>query len=268
MIPDFNQIAKDFRRFPVVVVAHRGHGKSTSVKTIIQQVKDKSLIFKIFDTSQSWFHCAPVKWRQRIFKDNLNRFTNIGDCVYEIGNLTEDERRSAVARIIKEDYTERYFGKLIEGAEVIDRIPWIVYVFEECETYFDSRSLNKKDEYAEVLRDFVKVGRNYGLSGIMIVQVMIGELATKIRRRCGLLMGQVVGSDSLREIKARTNKEIMEQVKSLPQYHWIYWNRSATPPFKILDLVRNKPSDYMGRTLDVTPQIVQVQKPKKRFKLW
>ena len=85
-----DQIIKDIHKTHIVLNAEAGHGKSTSLMTIIKQLKEQEpkTIVKIFDVSQAWFHRAPVKHRQRIRFDMMRRmvergqidFLNLNDC--------------------------------------------------------------------------------------------------------------------------------------------------------------------------------------------
>jgi len=178
-----DKIIEDVQKAHIILNAKSGHGKSCALKTVILELKRKypKTIIKGFDVSQSWFHCAPLEWRQRIsfpmMQDVAERgqigFRNLDDCVYEMGDLTEELRRFLVAIIIKQDYEVRREIGYRFGKEAVDDLPKTIYVFEEADTYFDSASLNKKDEASALLRDFIKVGRNFGLRAFCVVTATV-----------------------------------------------------------------------------------------------
>jgi len=260
--PEFETMANDILSLHFVLIAKREHGKSTSLKTFIKFVKQKygdKIIIKIFDVSQSWFHCAPVGFRQYITMAVLEsgQFVNAPDCVYEMGELEKDFRRGFVGEIIRMDYQKRQQVKKLGGEAAIKALPLILYVLEEANTYFDSNSLIRKDAYATILNDFVSVGRNYGLGGVLVVTRMKGELAPGIRERCNLLIGRISGDGELRSLSNSTNKEIKEIVKSIKKFHWIYWNGERLGPFRVRDLVSSVPT-YLKPKIEVQAEI-----PKK-----
>jgi len=248
-----DDIIDDLSRVHVIMNAETGHGKSSSTKTIIKRLKElePKTIVKVFDVSQAWFHLAPLSHRQWIgvqtlvdFSHGKTTFTNLNDCVYEMGDLTEELRRFFVAIIIKQDYESRRAMAKQYGLKAVEKLPRIVYVFEESDCYFDSASLNKKDEASEKLRDFIKVGRNFGLRGFCICTAEVGELGTKLRRRSKHLIGKII-SDSDQRFFNRKVKNMGNLALQLPRFHWIYYNgESVSEPFLIEDLVTETPKDY------------------------
>jgi len=252
---EFEVMAKEILSLHFVLVAKRKHGKSSSLKTFIGYVKEKfgdQIIIKVFDVSQSWYHCAPVRWRQ--YKTPKSPpVININDCVFEMGEISKEERRGLVGQILEMDYRDRQDAKRVGGEAAIKGLPLILYVFEEANTYFDSNSLIRKDDYATILNDFVSVGRNYGLCGVLVVTRMVGELAPGIRERSNLLLGRIAGAGELQALKNATNKDVVETVKSIRQFHWIFWNGAKFGPFRIRDLVKSTPVDYMPIVAEVAP---------------
>jgi len=258
---EIDKIIDDLRKTHLIVNSEAGHGKTTFVKNVIRELKvaEPKTIVKIFDISQAWSETAPVPHRQRITPQTLIDFThgkttflNIGDCVYEMGSLTEEMRRFFTAIIIKQDYESRYEMAERYGVTAVSKLPRIIFVFEEADCYFDSSSLNKKDMASEKLRDFVKVGRNFGLRGICIVTACVGELATKLRRRSKHLIGKIISDSDYKEYnrmkKWKKDKRAFglgDLARENPEYFWLYYNGEyLSEPFKIEDLVKNKPQDY------------------------
>jgi len=233
--------------------AETGHGKSTSAKTIIKRLKElePKTIVKVFDVSQAWYHISPLPYRQWIstqtlvdFVNGKTSFTNLNDCSYEMGDLTEELRRFFTAIIIEQDYESRRATAKDYGLKTVEKLPRIVYVFEESDTYFDSSSLNKKDNASEKLRDFIKIGRNFGLRGFCICTAEVGELGTKLRRRSKHLIGKII-SDSDQRFFNKKVKKMGDLALTIPRFNWIYYNgEGVTEMFQIPDLVRNEPQDY------------------------
>jgi len=252
--PEFSRLLEDVQAKHVVLVAERKHGKSTSLKTFIQFVKQElgdCVLIKVFDVSQSWYHCAPVGFRQYVTRDSPG--VNIGDCVFEMGRLSRDDRRAFVGQILAMDYGDRQEVKRVGGEAAIKDLPLILYVFEEANTYFDSQSLNRKDDYATILGDFVSVGRNYGLGGVLVVTRMVGELAPGIRERSNLLLGRITGAGELQALRTLTDRGFTDSVKSVERFRWYYWNGAGLGPFRIRDLVKSVPVDYVPVVAEVAP---------------
>jgi len=236
------KIVEDLYLYPVVCVAQRGHGKTTLIKKLVESAPQ--IVWKIFDVSQSWYHSAPVEYRMWVKPDSTYK-PNVRNCVYELGQLSEADRRAFIAHIIGQDYDARYMGVFVNGPSEIEKIPLIVYVIEESNVIFNSYSLNKADEVGEVLRDFISVGRNYGLNGLFVTTASMGELSTRIRRRASLLMGQVLGRGELGAIRQRSNKETTEKVRLLKRFEFLYWNGSTSEAFKSGKYEGRTPSNYV-----------------------
>jgi hypothetical protein len=253
---EFGVLLEDVQAKHVVLVAERKHGKSTSLKTFIQFVKDElgdKVLIKVFDVSQSWYHCAPVGFRQYVMRGSPG--VNVGDCVFEMGRLSRVDRRGFVGEILAMDYGDRQEIKRVGGESAIKDLPLILYVFEEANTYFDSQSLNRKDDYATILGDFVSVGRNYGLGGVLVVTRMVGELAPGIRERSNLLLGRVTGAGELQALRTLTDKGFTDSVKSVKRFYWYYWSGVGLGPFRIPDLVKSAPVDYVQVVAESAPAV-------------
>ena len=239
------EIVKDLYLYPVVCVAQRGHGKTTLIKKLVESAPE--IVWKIFDVSQSWYHSAPVDYRMWVKPESTHK-PNVRNCVYELGQLSEADRRAFIAYIIGQDYDARYMGVFIDGPGVIDEIPLIIYIIEESNVIFNSYSLNKADDVGEVLRDFISVGRNYGLNGLFVTTASMGELSTRIRRRASLLMGQVLGRGELNAIRSRADKETVGKVKALERFEFVYWNGVTSEPFKVGKYEGSVPQSLNGKS--------------------
>ena len=254
----YETITKDIQQTLIMFVSERGQGKSTSLKTIVQHCKNHhvELFFKIFDVSQSWYHKAPVKYRQQVTVEKLykGQVSNIEDCVYEIGSLTKDERRAFVAFIIKNDWEERYNLKL-ENHGKLDKLPFIVYVLEEANVYVGSYSLRKNDHVSPILNDFISVGRNYKLSAFLVTTVEMGEMSPSLRDRSRKIYGRIISDRDFNAVKRR-DKELAESLKTLPKYHFVYMGDKTLGPVRIPDTVDFVPIDAFS-ILEPEPMIQQ-----------
>jgi len=268
----YDEIFADIKRTHVIVNAEAGHGKSTSIKTLISELKKREpkIIIKVFDVSNVWFDNAPLKWRQRIDGDVLIRFLrgehsfdNLPDCIYEMGDLGEDECRFFTAMIVKQDYESRRAVAKQYGMKAVKDLPFVIYVFEEADMYFDSTGLNTKRDFqlmlenkegrfqlkvvnpAEKLRSFIKVGRNFGMRGLCIVTASVGELATKLRRRSKHIIGRIINDSDVREYNKKV-KNMGNLALQIERFHWLYYNgENVFGPFRIEDTVTQVPTDYV-----------------------
>lgn len=249
------QIYSDMTELLITCLAINGHGKSSMMRNLVESAED--VIFKVFDVSQVWFHSSPMKHRIRVRQEHLYGFVpNLEDCVYELGLLTESERRWFIAHIIGEDYALRYAAVEAEGLGIIDQIKPIIYIIEEANTVFKSASLNKEDDAGSVLRDWVSVGRNYGLRGILIATGSAGELATRVRERSSLLLGRLLGRRDVTAVRQRAGKNVVERTKRLGRFEWIYWNGVASDKFKSQPYAsENVPVDYVIEEPEPEPEL-------------
>ena len=241
----YNKIAEDSKQTLIQLLSEAGHGKTSSLRTIVQYIKDKypEIEFVIFDVSQAWYHNAPVSYRQLITPEKLysGLYEKVTDCVYEMGMLNKDERRAFVGAFIKTYYDERYNAKL-EGR--LDEYSNLLFIFEEANTYFGSYSLKQNDIYTPVFVDYVSVGRNYKLRGFLVATVEVGEVSTNIRRRSRKIYGRLESESDLAKIR-RKDKELGSYLKEIPKYHFVYYAGKPYHSGNIPDLVNNTPIDYV-----------------------
>jgi len=237
----YDKIIEDVKEVPILLLSQRGHGKSSSLKTVVKRIKEANsdYIIKIFDVSQSWYHKAPVQYRQLV---NGQQIHNIGDCVYEMGKLSNDARRVLVASIINQDYSKRYQMRVTDP-EHFKTLPRILYIFEEANVYFGSYSFRKKDRYSAILEDFISVGRNYGLDAFLVATAEMGEISPSLRRRIARLYGRMESESDLNALK-RKNKRAYEAVKEMPKYNFLYLDNGGYKTAHIKDEVTTTPADY------------------------
>jgi hypothetical protein len=244
--PPFFKIAEDITQLLILFLAVRGHGKSSSLRTVIKYIRQKrpDIVFKIFDVSQAWYHNAPVEARQMVTPQNWRSTQNVDNCVYEMGSLPEFLRRVFVASIVAQDYKLRYDIKKENGGK-IDELPWVVYVFEEANVYFGSYSFRKNDDFSPILQDFVSVGRNYKMSAFLVATAEQGEISPSLRRRVSRLYGRMESVSDLNALR-RKDKGASVIVRHLPKYHFLYYSGKSFGPFRIRDEVNQVPQDYVG----------------------
>jgi len=248
----YDEVANDIKQSLIQLVSERGHGKSTGLKTIVEYCMKHhdDIIVKVFDVSLSWYHCAPVKYRQHVTIEKIEKhqITNIGNCVYELGSLPNEIRRAFVATIMQQDWQSRYEMKM-NDPEQLEKQPWIVYIGEESNIYFGSYSFRANDAFTPVLQDFVSVGRNYLLSAFLVATVEESEIAPHLRRRTRKIYGRVQAENDLAKIRRRDkNRETKAAplVMSMPRYHFIYdTGKQVYGPVHIPDVVNNVPTDYI-----------------------
>jgi hypothetical protein len=243
----FDKISEDIKKDLIILLSERGHGKSSSLRTIVDYCnkQHKDIYFKIFDVSQAWYHCAPVKYRQHITLEKIKtgQIANTCDCVYEIGALPQELRRAFVGEIVSQDWVKRYELKR-QNPKALKNKPWIIYIFEEANVYFGSYSFRKNDQYSAILQDFVSVGRNYKLGAFLVATAEQGEISPSLRRRTKKIYGRIISDGDLRVIK-RYSKGLSEYLKQIPRFNFIYYNGKAYGPTHILDTVTNIPEDYV-----------------------
>jgi hypothetical protein len=241
----YDKIAEDVKKVLIQFVSEAGHGKSSSLRTIIQycQTKHPDLKFVIFDVSQAWFHCAPVAYRQLVTRERIaqGKISNEYDTVYEMGSLSEVERRMFVGQVLKQHYRQRYQAKLDEK---LDQYPTVIFVFEEANVYFGSYALRRNDEYTQVFQDFVSVGRNYKMRGFLVATAEQGEIAPSLRRRSRRIYGRLESQGDINRIKKK-DKELAHYLSTeIPRYHFVYYADKAYGPVRVPDLVTHEPEDF------------------------
>ncbi len=266
----YEQISEDIKQTHIQFIAEAGSGKTSSLRTILQYCKDKNkdIVFKIFDISVAWWHKAPCQHRQEVTPQNLATLPNLEDCVYDIGLLDEIQQRYFVARIVQEDYLNRYFIEK-NHPERLKEMPNIVYVFEECNIYFDSSSINRKDMPGDIFTKFLSVGRNFKLRGFLVATAEIGEVSTRIRRRSRKIYGKLISDSDLAGVK-RKDKTWVAKLENMPKYNFVYnVGRKFYGPFRIPDSVTHTPVDFVVKfnPHDAVPMVVEPEKVNK-WKWW
>ena len=250
----YDLIAKDSKQALIQLVSEAGHGKTSSLRTIIQHVRRKhpDIVFKIFDVSQAWYHQAPTQWRQLVTLPKMAKglVANLDDCVYEMGSLSKEYKRAFVGMILKADWDKRYQAKL-EGR--LDEYPLMAYVFEESNIYFGSYALRTNDDYTPVFQSYVSVGRNYKMRGFLVATAEQGEMSPSLRRRTRKIYGRIISKGDLSLAK---RSGITEDLTRIPKYHFHYYDNESKRGItqRIPDLVKNVPKDYVVEVAEVVEE--------------
>ncbi len=240
-----NAVSKDIQQSLILFLSERGHGKSTSLKTIFQHLKrtHPEITFKVIDVSLSWYKTAPLAHRQRVTLEKIQRgqVANLADCVYEVGDLSVEHRREFVATLIDLDM-QRARQRTLAG----EPVEWVIFILEESNCYFGSYALRKQDQASTILQDFVSVGRNFKMSAFLVATAEIGELSPSLRRRVRRIYGRVTSPSDLAHAK-RTSKALAETVKTQPKYTFTYVG-DYTVTAKIPDTCHSVPVDHTAKT--------------------
>lgn len=243
----FEAVTRDITQSLIIFVSERGHGKSSTLKTIVKHIRDRcpDISMKVYDPSQSWFERSPTKYRQYVTTEKLKAgmVDNVVDCTFEIGALTEEQRRIFVGTCIAQDYRYRYDLRM-NNPEAFKQLPWVVYILEEANVLFGSFSMRKNDGITPVLQDFVSVGRNYKMSAFLVATAEEGEIAPSLRRRSRHIYGRVESEADLAKVR-RKDKELAQYLTVIPRYTFVYLGDKKYGPVKMADLVKSTPEDYV-----------------------
>lgn len=232
-----NTIVEDSRVLPIICTTRRGNGKTTTIKAIVDQIRKQhpETIFKVFDMSMAWLENAPLKYRQVVSAESILNDTtkNIGDCAY-ILNLDDNDKISFIASIIKSDLNERKALALTFGLDVVDSLPWIIYIVEEVNEIFSSGALRGKNPTAQGLREFLSIGRNFNTNLIGITTASSGEVSPKLRRKAEYLCGVLNSASDINEIRKVEGYDYLEKVQALGKYEYLYSNN----PTQVIKLAK------------------------------
>jgi len=254
----YDRIAKDSKQALIQMVSEAGHGKSSSLKTIVAYCKEKypDIVFYVFDVSQTWYHNAPTKWRQYVTLDKIEnkQVAQVYDCVYEIGELPDEIKRAFVGTIIGNEYQKRYELKLktTQGTEEEQRqakeewskVSSLVIICEEANIYFGSYAMRRNDPYTSIFQNFVSVGRNYKMRGFLVATAEEGEISPSLRRRSRRIYGRLESQGDINRIR-RKDKELASYLTRIPKYNFVYYADKAYGPVRVPDVVNHVPEDYV-----------------------
>ena len=249
LIEFYDRIAQDSKQALIQLISEAGQGKTSSMRSIMNHIKETQpdIEFVILDVSQAWYKKAPVKYRQLVTRDKINAGLidyTVTDCVYEMGSLSDEERRWFTGKIVKHHYEQRYNAAL-NGT--LESYKYLVFMFEESNIYFGSYSFRRNDDASSVFQNFASVGRNYRMRGFLIATVEMGEMAPSLRERTRKIYGRVISDRDLAVIR-RKDKELADYLKSCPRYTFVYISDKPYGPVRIPDSSCGVPVDYVVST--------------------
>ena len=268
-VEEIDNIIKTLHEMPLTVLGNRGSGKSTSVMSILERWIDKEkIIIKVFDSSLRWYTKGPTKYRLSVTLKNImrNKIDTIGDVVYDIYDLSLDDRRNFFASIVKCDMDERYALKKEYGEMCLKSLPWIVYIIEESETFLNTHTLKSEKPYGKILTDMVCMSRNYKITYIAVC-TYLNRLSVDVKERSNLLIARTSGRNQLNAVKGSTNIGTKKLSQILPKYYFLFWSGKASIPFRIFDTCESEPRNYVMKVpyeVKIRPQqVIQIIKYKK-----
>lgn len=244
----FKAISIDIKQSLILLLSERGHGKSSSLKAIVKYCKDTNadITIKVVDPSQTWWKKSPIKYRQYVTREAIKagRIKNVGDCVYEVGMLSEEERRAFLGMIVAQDYKRNYEMSMNDPEKFKKECLWTIYVVEESNTIFNSFSLRKNDWVSPVLQDFVSIGRNFKLGAFLLATAEDGEISPSLRRRSRRIYGRLVAEGDIMRVR-RSDKAMAEYLsKEIPRFNFVYWGSKFYGPVHMKDIADTTPLDY------------------------
>lgn len=235
----YEEIAKDCKTSLIQFIGEAGIGKTSSLRTIIDYIKTRhpEIQFVIFDCSMAWFHNAPVKYRQLVTRERIQqgKITNEYDCVYEMGMLSEEEKRFFVGTVLQQHFNQRYEAKIKDGT--LNNFPHVCFIYEESNIYFGSYSFRRNDQFSQIFQMFVSVGRNYKMRGFLIATAEQGEISPSLRRRTRKIYGATISQGDIMTAK---KIGITIDISTLPKYTFHYYGHTV----KVPDLVSHEPEDF------------------------
>ena len=241
-IPQLDIISKDLHKLPLLVCGERGAGKTCAIKSLVNHILQsdgKDICFKVFDPSLAWLQLPPFKKIFRVSEKTIrrNQINNECNVIFLTGELTINDRFSFVASIIGGDYSERYHQIIKNGHESLKGEPLIIYIVEEAQVVVGSYALRSRNGSSDIMKDFISMGRNLGfsergLSAILSTQ-RLSEVSSQVVERGNLLIGKMSGDNNLRKLKRATSYGLLDKVRKLERYQWLYWNGRTSKVFKI-----------------------------------
>jgi hypothetical protein len=239
-------IKAGLRDKPLLIIGARSAGKTVMAKQIVGLVNGEYQV-RVFDPSLVWWRGSPLKTRYHVPAVADVWVPNLVDAVYDIGGIDGARRAELITLVIGSEYTRRYQSSLHSPATKL--IPDLTVVEE------GQSSFNKWDKLSEPIHDWVSVGRNYGMSGIVITQ-RPAEIDTKIVERCNLLVGYIEGHNNFNKIKGATDGDFIKKVKKLENgsHDFLYWDGRAHHVKVDEPTSFGEPVNYLNRPIRGTIQ--------------
>jgi len=230
----------------IVVTGNIGCGKSDLAKYITKRIVDyfnknpakfnHNAKVRIFDIIHNWrfnFSEDAYYW----FIDETTRQLALAPSpiIYDLELDTVEDRIKVMQKIVEKEFRDNRLEILRVKSK--DYLPTRFYVIEEANVVFTTSSINKG-----FWLDFVSIARNFGLTGLYIMQ-RLADSSPKITERCAnFAFGQTRGSNDLLKIRKMMDKdEWMEHTpKKLQQYEFTILIDGNVFKFKIPTNLVNK----------------------------
>lgn len=222
---------KSILKTGLAVIASKGHGKTTTVKTICQRFKNEmpDVSIKVIDTALNWSFNSSLDSYQiiQLGKPIVNRKNCVFDCsLLKHPQLVTDFTRKLMMKDLEANIRLklRQFGHIDKP---------VLYVLEETQGILSSSSL-RRDINKPILK-FVSEGRNFGELSYIIISQRPQSLSTEMVERCeGYLFGKLLGDRNLTKVRRIAGKKIAKRIKSLKVGEYIYFtgDKSELVKFK------------------------------------
>lgn len=226
-------ILRGILRTGLVIPAMRGAGKSEAGKTITAEIIRKQPLpiqVKIFDVASN------LRWGfepilcQEITEDTRFFYNGKKHILYDMNITDDDEKLKFMSKVALTDYLSQRKLKTQLGGYV-DR--FILYLVEEGQLLLGRYSLMKR-----IGRDvftILSVGRNFGISNIIIGQ-RLADMSTSALERCaGYLFGKMVGDNDIAKLRRIVGRDspIVDDVKrlELEKGQFIYYDGASAYDF-------------------------------------
>lgn len=230
ILPDV--ILRNILRTGLIIPAVKGAGKSETGKTITAEIIRKQPLpiqIKVLDTASN------LRWNyenilcQEITEDTRFFYNGEKHILYDINMVDDDDKLAFMSKVVRTDYLRQRKRKAELGGHV-DR--FILYLVEEGQLIIGRYSLMKR-----IGRDVLatmSMGRNFGMSFIILGQRLSDVSASAIERCDGLLLGKLVGDNDLaklRRIVGKKSEGIIEDVRKLKVGEFIYYDGASAYDF-------------------------------------
>jgi len=232
----FDLVLQDLESKPLFLVGGRDSGKTTLAKRIIElsRRRFKGSDIRVYDCSTAWWWSSPLQFKQLV---SPGRGRTQSDTLYEVGKLSRDERRDFLIHAFKTEYLKRYNQSLLDP-DFKGKTHLSLMCLEEAQSL-----LRKYGELPTEIHDWVSIGRNLRMTGLLCTQ-RPAEIKTEIIERCNLLVGYIEGDRNKMKVRGATDKDFVKKLRTLGRYEFGYYNGGKFRKVKV-----NQPKNYKSPLL-------------------